>query len=317
MNSVRYLFVAVITITLLCIGSYLAAAPYAISPFFSSLLMMALPLGLGVFLYRRLKADWRVFGLGMLTFLGSQVLHLPFNNWTYLPILENLGFGLSIPPGSLQLALFAFLIGLSSGVFEETARYIVYSRWLDKARSWKDGLMFGAGHGGVEALFIGVFALLYFLNALTVRNGDLSQLTPEQFENAQLFSAAYWNNPWHIYLLPLIERISAMIFHLSAALLVLQAFTRRNILWYLAAVLMHASFNALGVFAQVTWGDYIAEGLLLLAALFSLWIIFALRTEEDETPSDDLPDDPPKSIKEIQATPDSATTEKLEESRYD
>jgi uncharacterized membrane protein YhfC len=317
MKSVRYLVIASLIFAFLCVASYLAAAPYAIIPFLSPLLMMAIPLGLGVFLYRRLKADWRIFGFGMLTFIGSQVLHIPFNSWTLLPALESIGFGADSPPGSLQLAVFAVIVGLSSGVFEETARYIVYSRWLEKARTWKDGLMFGAGHGGVEALIVGVIVLLTFLQALTIRNGDMSQLPPEQIEAAIAFSDAYWNIPWYVYLLPLLERISAIIFHLSAALLVLHAFTRRNILWYLAAILLHTVFNALAVFGLVTWGPYVAEGLILFTALFSLWIVFALRTKDDTTPQENAPDVIPDKLKKIQTTPATPTTEKLEDSRYD
>jgi len=317
MKSVRYLVIVSLVLAVLCVLSYLAAAPYAITPFVNSILILALPLALGVYLYRYLKADWRIFGLGMLTFIGSQVLHLPFNNWSLLPVLESIGLGADSPPGSLQLAAFAVIVGLSSGVFEETARYIVYSRWLEKARSWNGGLMFGAGHGGVEALIVGVIVLLTFLQALTIRNGDMSQLPPEQVEAALAFSDAYWNSPWYAFLLPLLERISAIIFHLSAALLVLQAFTRRNILWYFAAILLHTLFNALAVFGLVTWGPYIAEGLILFTALFSLWIIFALRTEEDLTPIDDALGTNLSKLKNVQSTPDSLTTEKLEDSRYD
>ena len=317
MKSVRYLVIVSLLFAALCVGSYLVAAPYAIIPFFSPMLMLVIPLGLGVFLYRRLKADWRIFGLGMLTFIGSQVLHIPFNNWTLLPILENLGVGPSLPPGSLQLALFALVVGLSSGVFEETARYIVYSRWLEEARSWKDGLMFGAGHGGVEALIIGVIVLLAFLQALTIRNGDMSQLPPDQLEAALAFSDAYWSNPWYFYLLPLMERISAIIFHLSASLLVMQAFTRRKISWYLAAVLLHTFFNAAAVYALVTWGEYVSELMLLIFALFSFWIIFALRTDEIDIPIESAPGMPSKSLIKVQTSPDTPTTEKLEDSRYD
>ncbi len=276
MKSVRYLVVFSVLFGFLCVGTYLFFAPYAIIPFLSPIVMLILPWALAMFLYRRLNASWRVFGIGMLTFIGSQVPHTLFNNWTLLPILENLGLGLDLPPGSPQLAIFAIALGLSSGVFEETARYIVYSRWLEKVRSWKDGLMFGAGHAGIEAMVIGVLALLAFLLALSSRNGEISQLTPVQLD-------AYWNNPWYFHLLPLMERISAIIFHLSAALLVMQAFIRRNTAWYLAAILLHTLFNAAAVFALATWGGLVAEMSLLLISVISLWIIFALRTEEDET----------------------------------
>lgn len=288
MKSVRYLVMVVVALTVLCIASYLVAAPYAITPFFSPVLMLAIPLGLGIYLFRRLHADWRIYGFGILTFIVSQFLNLVFTNWTLAPVLDNLGLGPENPAGSLQLALYAVLLGLSSAVFVETARYVVYSRWLDKARSWKDGLMFGAGHGGVEAIIAGVIALAVFLVAFSLRNRALGGNPADQIQDIQLFLATYWNHPWHFYLLALIERISAIIFHLGAALLVLQAFTRRNISWYLAAILMHTLFTAIIVFATLTWGIYMAEAVLLLFAIFSLRIIFALRTDDVDAPSDEI-----------------------------
>ncbi|MDH3943847.1 MAG: YhfC family intramembrane metalloprotease [Anaerolineae bacterium] len=315
MKSLRYFFVFFLVSTTLCIAAYLAAAPYALLPFFNAILMLAAPVALGIYIYRRLGADWRVFGLGMLTWLGAQVLHIPFNSWTLLPALENLGYGTSSAPGSLELAVFAVAVGLSAGVFEETARYIVYSRWMEKTRLWKDGLMFGAGHGGVEAIITGVMALLYFLYALTARNGDLGQLTPEQLQAAQNFSDAYWNNAWYIYLLPAAERLSALAFHLAAALLVLRAVNRRSPFWFLAAVTLHTLFNTAAVFALVTWGELAAEGLVLLFGIFSVGLIFYLRPA-DEPPADTHPQ--PQGAPTLpDKSPSPPDHQKLEDSRYD
>ena len=73
----------------------------------------------------------------------------------------------------------------------------------------------------------------------------------------------------------------------------------------------------MAVFALVTWGDLVAKMLLLLLALISFWIIFALRTEEDETLIENAPGASSKALEEVQSTPNSLTTGKLEDSRYD
>ena len=89
--------------------------------------------------------------------------------------------------------------------------------------------------------------------------------------------ADFWASPWYAVLLGALERVFALCFHLSAAVLVLQAFTRKNSLWLLAAIAWHAVVDGVAVFAAGTWGLYPTEALVGVAALVSLGILFALR----------------------------------------
>ena len=41
-------------------------------------IMIALPFGLALILVRKLRAGWRLFGIGAATFVISQVFHIPF-----------------------------------------------------------------------------------------------------------------------------------------------------------------------------------------------------------------------------------------------
>jgi hypothetical protein len=106
-----------------------------------------------------------------------------------------------------------------------------------------------------------------------------------------------------------------MTFHLSAALLVMRAFTHRSILWYLAAVLWHTTINAAAVFGVQTWGTLVTEGLIVIGGLISLWIILALRPGSTETAieGDETPMAPPP----LPPAPPEVVSEKLEDSRYD
>lgn len=314
MKGLRVVFIIILLAIALCIGYYLFLLPAAIAPFLNSMLMLVLPLALAVFLFRRYKVEWGLFGIGALTFIGSQILHIPFNQWTLNPLMANLG--LQPANGGIDLIVVAILLGLSAGVFEETARYVVYARWLEKARSCKEGLMFGAGHGGTEAMILGVLVLLNLLQMLTLQGDNLTNLVPpEQLEPVQAAVNAYWAAPWYEHLLPAVERIAAMTFHLSAALLVMRAFTHRNILWYLTAVLWHTTINAVAVFGVQTWGPLVTEGLIVIGGLISLWIILALRPATEETPpqeSESSESPPPLALASAEVPP-----EKLEDSRYD
>jgi hypothetical protein len=78
----------------------------------NALLMIALPLGLGIFLSRKLDVSWRIFGVGMLIFLLSQALHLPFNLWVLNPAVKRLGLDAAVP---LELAGVAASPGCRQG----------------------------------------------------------------------------------------------------------------------------------------------------------------------------------------------------------
>src|SRR3989304_2351368 len=130
----------------------------------NALLMIAMPLALGAFLVRRWRQGWRTFLIGMATFLASQVIHIPVNAALIPPLASRLG--VAGASEGLPLAGLALMLGLSAGFFEEGARYLVYRTWLRKERSWREALLFGAGHGGLESLLVGLLALFAFFQAV-------------------------------------------------------------------------------------------------------------------------------------------------------
>lgn len=283
----------------------------------NALLMIAIPLVLGTILARRLRVGWRLFMVGAVTFVGSQVFHLPFNSWVLSLGIEWLG--LTEAQAGVPLAVVALLYGLSSGVFEEVARYLVYRLQLKDVRSWGQALMFGAGHGGVEAILLGGLATYALFQAVAYRGVDLSGMVPpEQLELARAQLEVYWTAPWYFTMLGAVERAFALCFHLSASLLVLQAITRKKPAWLALAVGWHALVNAVALFAIGTWGAYVAEGLIGLAALFSLWIVFTLRKQEGEDQPiipQSLPD---MEVQILRLDPaiEEVPEERLEDSRY-
>lgn len=277
------------------------------------LLMIALPVALGIFLARRLKVGWRLFGVGAATFIASQVFHIPFNRWLLEPALDRWGLDLGISGwGAVGAAL---LVGLSAGVFEETARYLVLRRWAASERTWRRGLMFGAGHGGVEALLVGALALLAFFQAVALRNADLSAVVPpEQLDLARSQLEQYWSAPWTYSLLGAVERFGALGAHLGLAITVLLAVRRRNPLWLVLAIGGHAALNAGALLILPLGGPFWTEAYVVGFGLLSLaWAIFQRRL--DAAPADRQPpaaaSEPPPSP--VPLTP---TSDKLEDSRY-
>ncbi|HSB88572.1 MAG TPA: YhfC family glutamic-type intramembrane protease [Anaerolineales bacterium] len=262
----------------------------------SAFLMIALPLALGVYFTRRWHLGWGLALVGAVTFLLSQVGHIPFNGQVLNPLLVRLGFGTgSGTPAVGPLAVAAVLLGLSAGVFEEGARFLAYRFWIRRARTYRDGVLFGLGHGGAEAIAIGVLAILQHAQAYALRGQDLSTVVPpDQLAAAEASLAQYWATPAPIFLLGAVERASALAVQITLAVLVLQTFTRRGgALWLLGAILWHAAVDAAAVFAGVLWGanqgsvsGAIATEILVAAfAVTSLVILLRLRPATVESPA--------------------------------
>lgn len=277
----------------------------------NALLMLALPLGVGIFLARRLEVGWNIFGIGMVGFGLSQMAHLPFNAWALNPVARRLG--LIQAPQGWQLLGLALLFGLSAGVFEECTRYLIYWFWLRETRSWRAALMYGAGHGGLEAMLLGAFALYGLIQALALRDANLEALYPAgQVEQVASQLTAYWASPWYVALLGAVERISGLAFHLAASVLVMQSFIRRNGMWLGAAIVWHTLLNAMAVYAARVWGTIPAEAIILLMGLLSLGFVVALRPSEPE-PGVSRPAGISVQVLLVDEEP---TQEEIEDSRY-
>jgi uncharacterized membrane protein YhfC len=205
------------------------------------------------------------------------------------------------------------LLGLSAGVFEEGARYLTYRYWAKDARTWGKGLMLGAGHGGIEAIIFGAIAGANFVFLLGFRAGFFQSLIPaEQSAEIALAAEILFNSPWYDLLLGAFERFFALLLHLSLSLMVMQVFTRGALIWLLIAIGWHALVNAGSVFALEIYGPYVTEGLVALAGVISLLVIFALKEPEPIAPSPkDLPEAGPAPPVEV---PVSET--KIDDSKY-
>jgi uncharacterized membrane protein YhfC len=250
--------------------------------FLNFALMIAMPILLGVFLARRLGLRWSLYVVGAATFAASQVVHIPLNSGLTALFTNRI---LPAPPVAWRLPFNAVVLGLTAGLCEEIARYLVYRYWIKSARTWREALMFGAGHGGIEAIFFGALAGAAFVQFVTLRNTDLSTLplTAHQAVVLREQITAYWSAPWYATLLGAVERAFTLCFHLSATVMVLQAFRRQNLLWLVAAILWHAAADASAVFVGGTWGVYWAEAAVGAFGVASLGLIFALRPGGTET----------------------------------
>ncbi len=249
-----------------------------IAHFLNGLLMIAMPVGLAIILASRWKMSGRIWWIGAATFVLSQVGHIPFN-WAAGKILNQTGM-LSWNP-TAQLIFNAVFLGISAGIFEEGARYLAMRWWAKDTRSWHKGILFGAGHGGAEAILLGLIALYAFIQLTAIRHADLSKLfPPNQLALAQLQVQAYWSSPWYMAMLGALERLFTIPCQIAMAVLVMQVFTRKNIGWLFAAIGYHTLLDGVAVIGQKYLLPVGLEGVIGIFAILSIAITFLLRQPE-------------------------------------
>ena len=203
--------------------------------FLNGLLMILLPIGLGIYLTRRWKMGWRLWFIGAGTFILSQVGHIPFN----------LGDGPAAQPNAARPTLPDGAADFQRRVPRAERRPLrraVPVRHVPlvgpDARSWRTGILTGAGHGGIEAITPRpARAVCLYLQLLALRGTDLAALFPaDQLALAQEQMTAYWSMTWYDSLLGAVERLFTIPVQIAFAVIVLQCFTRRQAFWVWLAV---------------------------------------------------------------------------------
>ncbi len=280
----------------------------------NSLLMIALPIAVGVFLARRFKLGWELWAIGAATFIASQVVHIPLNiGLTALFANKTL----PAPPEAWRPFFNPVVLGLSAGLCEETARYLVYRFWIKDARTWREGVVFGAGHGGIEAIIVGGLAAFSTLQLFALRGMDLTTLglPPEQLSIVQQQVAEAWSAPWYATILGAVERALTIPFHIAMSVIVLQAIKRRNVLWLGLAIFLHTAGNAAAVYALGVVGPYWTEAIIAGFSAMSVVVLFALQPAHEEIASA-----PvillPSTAAPRPTTPESDLERKMDDSRF-
>jgi len=196
----------------------------------SGILEIIIPLALGFYITRRFGTSWKTWFVGALMFLAS-LIRIPLNSYASQLVLSG-------PISPLTYSLLIVIPSLTAGVFEEVARFVGF-KFLIKDDSYEKGLTYGAGHGGIESIF------LVGINVLSI--GVVLLTNPEVLPPVQL--DAMLATPFYLPLVGVYERIMAMIVQIGFSVMVLET-VRKNDLKYLAtAIGLHSLLNCLAVYA--------------------------------------------------------------------
>lgn len=221
-----------------------------------------------IFLQRKNKRCVRPFLLGAGAFLVSQVL-------LRMPLI---GVLLSKTAWYLDLqmnhpGLYWIFLGMTAGLFEETARTAAMYFFMKKNRRPADAAAFGLGHGGIEAALLTGLANLNLLVACIIFSPRTA-------------SGIYGGLSFGMVCMGGLERLLAILMHMEWSVLTLEAVKKGRaggwIFWALA-VLLHGCCDASIGFLQAAGVTvYALEGIfgLYVAGMGGgIWLYVRMRRQ--------------------------------------
>ena len=233
----------------------------------TAVLGIALPLIAAIIWCKKKKEPFTTVLIGAATFLlFAIVIEKP---------LQALVIQLDSPVSRFVNArpiLWAFIVGLFPGVFEETGRFVAFKTLLKKRKQRETGLTHGIGHGGFEAMFIlGISYIEYFVFGVMINQGvffekmiepALDTLTPEVQEQINAIVAQITTFTAGTMGIALVDRLIAVFYHIGASILVFYAARDAKKRWlYPLAIIIHTVIDAFaglqlaGVVTVPTWAN--------------------------------------------------------------
>lgn len=236
---------------------------------------VGLPVGLCIFMKKVGKASLKSFFLGCGTFvLFALVLE---------QILHILVQAVSGTFFSRNLIAYAIYGGLAAGLFEETGRYVAMKFFMKEQLNKQEAVMYGAGHGGIEAVLLGGMAgLSNLLTSVMINSGSLEKLLPAGDADIQAVLSQLTELPSWQFLLAGMERCSAVVLHIVLSYLVYLGVKNKKIQFYFLAVGIHFAVDA-GVVYAARYVPVLALELGLMAVVLAMAaVVYVFYSREKE-----------------------------------
>lgn len=220
------------------------------------IIAIGFPIGVLVYIIARRREYLKSYLIGALVFFLSQIV-------LRLPILNFLSVNVDwyIMLSSIYPIVYSIILGLSAGIFEEMGRFLGFKIGLKRNRTYKDGLAFGIGHGGIEAILItGISSISNLIAVMSLHNGSFNSanygMTAEQamsvyssLSGLQVVTGGF-------------ERLFAMCIHIGMTMMILYGINKKKKRYLLFAIIIHGIVDAMigilqyfgvGIIGVETW----------------------------------------------------------------
>lgn len=209
----------------------------------AGLIAFGLPIGLFIYFLKAKKAEVLPFFVGCLVmllfaFTLEQLAHAVILGSAAGAVIQN------------NIWLYGLYGGLMAGLFEETGRLVAFRTLLKKKQSNNaNALMYGAGHGGFEAMvLLGITSINNLVYSALINSGAMDELMAsmegDTLAATQSAVQTLISTPWWQFLMGGVERILAVILQIALSVLVWFAVKEKKYALYLQAILIHLLVDA-------------------------------------------------------------------------
>ena len=191
---------------------------------------------------------------GAATFLlFAVILEKPLQNILVFPTMMGLSEHAAAGFINARPVLWALIVGLFPGVFEETGRLVAFKTVLKNRKNRETGISHGIGHGGFEVMFVlGIAYIQYISYASMINAGTFGDMiaqvaaqAPEQTAQGYAIAAQLAAFSAGDLAINVVERIFAVMFHTGASILVFYACRDKKKFWlYPLAILLHTVMDS-------------------------------------------------------------------------
>ena len=191
-----------------------------------------------IFKLKNKDVKLRYFFIGAATFIVFALMLEQILHYFMLTTVQNSG-----------IVFYTLYGALCAGIFEETGRFLAFKLFGKKENDPRASIMYGLGHGGVEAIvLVGITLISYAVTAVTVNalgtEALFGALPDEQRWAAEAQITALADYDMVSTFVSLGERILAMVLHTSLSVIVFASIKMKGKLWlYPAAIVLHALFD--------------------------------------------------------------------------
>lgn len=248
---------------------------------FSLILCIGVPVLACIFLRKKCQADFSGLLLGALAFLvAAMVLEQMLHTVVFMVAGEAI---------NNNIWLYALYGSAAAAVFEELARYFAMKRFLLKRNQLtrENALMYGVGHGGIEAILVTGFA--YVNNIITsflINSGGIQanlEALDEANRAAALQSLEVLGNAGSLmFFLGGIERVLAFALQVALSVLVYQAVKLGQGQYLIGALAIHFGVNFITVLLAQYLPVAVAELILLIMVAAVGWFAYRLYRQAEE-----------------------------------
>ena len=246
---------------------------------FAFIVAVGLPMGLMLYAFLKLKADMLWFGIGAATFI---IFALVLEQCLHVVMIKQ--FGEALTGNLLVKAVYG---GLAAGVFEELGRFTSMNLFKKKGLNKLNALMYGVGHGGIEAIIIvGLTSISNLIASIMINTGTfepmLASLDDEvKAQTLKQVSLLWTTSPLDFYMAGL-ERVVAISFHICLSYIVYRAVKNKKVQLLVLAIVLHAGLDFITVLLAGYVSSLVLELVLLVLVAIIAVLVFKIYSNDRE-----------------------------------